>query len=630
MEVVDLAELVARSLARPRRERHPGSARARSRPNRERTHGHRRLHQAGARPGRGRARDRPRRGRGSTIADLDLRDQRVGQLRRRGGGAAQGEARRQGHRVTVGDEDAEEVLRRALAMGADEALHLLRRGLRGLGSARPSPTVLHEALAGPAASTWSSAARSRPTGPAATSAACSPALLDVPAGRAGHRDSRSRDGRPSVRHEVEGGLERDGRARPAGAGHGADRHQRAALRLDPRHPQGGRRRDPGEDAPPTSDSTRAVGRRPRDDRGAVPAARGEGAEILEGGTDDVVESWSSGCASREGCSDGTHPGHHRARQGAPRRLGLGAAHGGARRWPRAARWPPRSGARASGRWRPSWPAASTRCTSSTTRGWPCPTARRRAALRALIERERFEAVLAPHTNGLIDLLPALAARLGAAAARGLPAHSSGATGGWPACARSTAGKVQARVCAAASERGVLATVRGGAFRGRDPRRAGERRGARREPCRRTSRRGVVRCARSSREAGAVDISQSQELVGVGRGIEDEENLELVAVAGRGPRRRAVRARGRWWTRAGCPGAARWAPRASASSPGSTWRSGSAARSSTWAASRARRFGLSDNSFCGHCLFTPDQAPYIPRIIIMNIGQIRLFPVRHIE
>ena len=33
------------------------------------------------------------------------------------------------------------------------------------------------------------------------------------------------------------------------------------------------------------------------------------------------------------------------------------------------------------------------------------------ALRFLLERERFDAVLAPHTNNTLDLLPALAARL---------------------------------------------------------------------------------------------------------------------------------------------------------------------------------------------------------------------------
>lgn len=147
------------------------------------------------------------------------------------------------------------------------------------------------------------------------------------------------------------------------------------------------------------------------------------------------------------------------------------------------------------------------------------------ALRALLERERFEAVLAPHTNNLIDLLPPLAARLG------LPLLADCTSLEWRgerlAAVRTVyGGKVHARVLAAACERGVIASVRGGCFAAATPGAAAAGSvHAESLPADLALRRRPLRTLEP--QAGEVDISQAQVLVGVGRGIEDEENLELV-------------------------------------------------------------------------------------------------------
>ena len=107
--------------------------------------------------------------------------------------------------MTVGDEDAEDVLRRALAMGADEAVHLMDDAFEGsdaLGTAtilqraivgRPFDLILTGAISG-------DEARGH-VGPMLA------ALLDIPM-VALVTELSVESGTVTVRHEVEGGLER--------------------------------------------------------------------------------------------------------------------------------------------------------------------------------------------------------------------------------------------------------------------------------------------------------------------------------------------------------------------------------------------------------------------------------------
>lgn len=107
--------------------------------------------------------------------------------------------------MTVGDEDSEDVLRRALAMGADEAVHLMDDAFEGsdaLGIAtilqraivgRPYDLVLTGAVSG-------DEARGH-VGPMLA------ALLDIPV-VALATELSAEGGAVTVRHEVEGGLER--------------------------------------------------------------------------------------------------------------------------------------------------------------------------------------------------------------------------------------------------------------------------------------------------------------------------------------------------------------------------------------------------------------------------------------
>jgi len=147
-----------------------------------------------------------------------------------------------------------------------------------------------------------------------------------------------------------------------------------------------------------------------------------------------------------------------------------------------------------------------------------------AALRALLERERFDALLAPHTNCMIDTMPALAVRLGA------PLLADCVELEWrdgQLCGVRTVygGKVHARVSAAKSERGYMATVRGGAFPAAMPGSVAGAVRAEHLPEGFAPRRRSLRTLEP--EAGAVDISAAERLVAVGRGIEAQENLALV-------------------------------------------------------------------------------------------------------
>ncbi len=146
-----------------------------------------------------------------------------------------------------------------------------------------------------------------------------------------------------------------------------------------------------------------------------------------------------------------------------------------------------------------------------------------ACLAPWIAAEAPWLVLLGHTNNGLDLAPLLAAKLDrpmladclALEDRGEQLAGVRAVHG---------GKVHARVVAAAAP-GFLATVRPGAFAAA----AGEDRGGAVEagpaPDGFTPRRRLVETV--APEAGAVDITQAELLVAVGRGIEEEDNLDLV-------------------------------------------------------------------------------------------------------
>jgi len=149
-----------------------------------------------------------------------------------------------------------------------------------------------------------------------------------------------------------------------------------------------------------------------------------------------------------------------------------------------------------------------------------------AALAALIGRESFDAVLAVHTNRGIDLMPALSVKVGA------PLLADCFALEWRegrlAGTRTVyGGKVHARIIATESDQGFLATVRGGAFPAAADLADDAKGDVRAEslPEDFVHRRRYVRTVEP--EAGEVDITQSEILIAVGRGIEDEENMEIV-------------------------------------------------------------------------------------------------------
>jgi electron transfer flavoprotein alpha subunit len=146
------------------------------------------------------------------------------------------------------------------------------------------------------------------------------------------------------------------------------------------------------------------------------------------------------------------------------------------------------------------------------------------ALEALIAREKFEVILAPHTNRGIDLAPGLSVKLG------VPLLADCFTLEWKGEQLSGqrtvfGGKVHATVTAAPSEKGCMATLRGGAFPAATPSGDAGTVHAESLPDDFVPRRKVLRTLEP--EAGEVDITGAEILVSVGRGIEDDENLEIV-------------------------------------------------------------------------------------------------------
>ncbi len=147
-----------------------------------------------------------------------------------------------------------------------------------------------------------------------------------------------------------------------------------------------------------------------------------------------------------------------------------------------------------------------------------------AALLPLLERESFDVVLAPHTNRSIDLMPGLSVKWGA------PLLADCFALEWKGEELSAVrtiygGKVHATVTAPPASGGIAATVRGGAFPAATSADAGGTIHAESLPDGLKPRRKVLRTLEP--EVGEVDITATEILISIGRGIEDEENLEIV-------------------------------------------------------------------------------------------------------
>jgi electron transfer flavoprotein beta subunit len=185
--------------------------------------------------------------------------------------------------VTVGDEEGEEVLRRALAMGADEALHLCDPSFE---DADPwvVASALAKALEGRSCDLVLCGAISS-DGTSGHVGGMLAALLDVPqVALATHLEVTG--GKALVRHEVEGGLEREVELDlPAlvTVQTGINEPRYVSIR--------GIRKVADVEIPARSASELGLdgaGARITTEEMFLPPA-GEGAELLEGGTDEVVE-----------------------------------------------------------------------------------------------------------------------------------------------------------------------------------------------------------------------------------------------------------------------------------------------------------------------------------------------------
>jgi electron transfer flavoprotein alpha subunit len=144
-------------------------------------------------------------------------------------------------------------------------------------------------------------------------------------------------------------------------------------------------------------------------------------------------------------------------------------------------------------------------------------------LAGLIEQEQPFATLIPHTNTGMDLAPALAVKAEAplfADCIALEATPKGLSG----VRTRYGGKVHARISATGNG-GFMATLRPGSFDPGEAPGAGGALHSMEVPEGLAPRRRFVETI--APEAGAVDISQAEVLVAVGRGIDEEEHLEII-------------------------------------------------------------------------------------------------------
>ncbi len=148
------------------------------------------------------------------------------------------------------------------------------------------------------------------------------------------------------------------------------------------------------------------------------------------------------------------------------------------------------------------------------------------AIQALIEREGFDAVLAAHDNRGIDLLPWLSVRVGA------PLLPDCFSLEWReqqlvGMRALHGGKVNARIATVGEAKTRMASLRSGAFAASDSPTAGAGAGAivaEALPAGFAPRRKALRTIEP--EAAEVDITAADILIAVGRGIEEEDNLEI--------------------------------------------------------------------------------------------------------
>jgi electron transfer flavoprotein alpha subunit len=144
-------------------------------------------------------------------------------------------------------------------------------------------------------------------------------------------------------------------------------------------------------------------------------------------------------------------------------------------------------------------------------------------LAGLIEREQPFATLIPHTNTGMDLAPVLAVKAGAPLFADCIALQA-TPGGLSGVRTRYGGKVHARI-SAAGDGGFMATIRPGSFAASEAPGAGGAVHVMDVPEGLAPRRRYVETI--SPEPGAVDISQAEVLVAVGRGIDEEEHLGIV-------------------------------------------------------------------------------------------------------
>jgi electron transfer flavoprotein alpha subunit len=149
------------------------------------------------------------------------------------------------------------------------------------------------------------------------------------------------------------------------------------------------------------------------------------------------------------------------------------------------------------------------------------------ALAPLIDREKPFATLIPHTNTGLELAPLLAARANTPLIADAMSIEADADGQKVRAVRTIlSGKLQARVSASPAENGAMVSVRPGAFAiPETPPKAGGTIHTEVIPEGVSPRRSYVETV--TPDPSAVDISQAEVLVAVGRGIEDEENLDEV-------------------------------------------------------------------------------------------------------
>lgn len=148
-----------------------------------------------------------------------------------------------------------------------------------------------------------------------------------------------------------------------------------------------------------------------------------------------------------------------------------------------------------------------------------------AILTKLIEREQPSVTLVPHTNVGMDIAPALSVKVGVPLIA--DCLSLQFEGDQLSAVRTVyGGKVHAKVTAAPTDAGYMATVRPGSISpDADAKEVGGEIHNESIPDSLEVRRRYVRTVEP--DPGEVDITQAEKLVAIGRGIDEEENMEII-------------------------------------------------------------------------------------------------------